>query len=41
MLKDKHESMKGKFILTLNNHEKVREWYKDFNIQEAEVMYSV
>lgn len=41
MLKDKLENMKGKFILTLNDHEKVREWYKDFNIKEAEVMYSV
>lgn len=32
---------KGKFILTINDHEKVREWYKDFNIEEVDVNYSI
>lgn len=33
--------MKGKFLLTINDHDKVREWYKDFNIKEVQVNYSV
>lgn len=41
LLRDKLSNIKGKFILTINDHEKVREWYKDFNIKEAEVNYSV
>ena len=32
---------KGKFLLTINDHEKVREWYEEFNIKEVEVNYSV
>ncbi|WP_341420078.1 DNA adenine methylase [Clostridium magnum] len=32
---------KGKFLLTINDNDKVREWYKDFNINETEVGYSV
>lgn len=35
------EVIEGKFLLTINDHEKVREWYKDFNIIETEVNYSV
>ena len=41
LLLDKLSNIKGKFLLTINNHEKVREWYKDFNINEVEVPYSV
>ncbi|CUN63501.1 DNA adenine methylase [Clostridium disporicum] len=28
-------------MLTINDHEKVREWYEEFNIKEVEVNYSV
>ncbi len=41
ILRDKLKNIKGKFLLTINDHEKVREWYKDFNIKETEVSYSV
>jgi len=41
LLRDKLKNIKGKFLLTINDHEKVREWYKDFNIKEVEVNYSV
>ncbi|WP_096635838.1 DNA adenine methylase [Clostridium cochlearium] len=41
ILKDKLKSLKGKFLLTINDHEQVREWYKDFNIKEVKVNYSV
>lgn len=41
MLKDKLSNIKGKFLLTINDHERVREWYKDFNIREVEVNYSI
>ncbi|MBV7273102.1 DNA adenine methylase [Clostridiaceae bacterium UIB06] len=40
-LKNLLQCIKGKFLLTINDHEKVREWYKDFNIVENEVGYSV
>jgi DNA adenine methylase len=40
-LLDKLKNIKGKFLLTLNDHHKVREWYKDFNIKEVQVNYSV
>lgn len=40
-LRDILSNIKGKFILTINDHEKVREWYKNFNIKEVEVNYSV
>lgn len=33
--------MKGKFLLTINDHPKVREWYEGFNIKEVEVNYSI
>lgn len=41
MLLDKLKNLKGKFLLTINDNPKVREWYKDFNIKEVEVNYSV
>lgn len=41
LLREKLINLKGKFLLTINDHEKVREWYKDFNIKEIEVNYSV
>jgi DNA adenine methylase len=41
LLRDKLTDIKGKFLLTVNDHEKVREWYKDFNFTEVEVGYSV
>lgn len=41
LLRDKLSNLKGKFLLTINNHEKVREWYKDFNLKEVQVNYSV
>lgn len=41
LLRDKLNNLKGKFLLTINDHEKTREWYKDFNIKEVEVNYSV
>ena len=34
-------NIKGEFLLTINDHEKVREWYKGFNIKEVKVNYSV
>lgn len=41
ILLDKLKNLKGKFLLTINDHPKVREWYKDFNIKEVEVNYSI
>ena len=41
ILLDKLKNLKGKFLLTINDQPKVREWYKDFNIKEVEVNYSV
>lgn len=41
LLRDKLKNLKGKFLLTINDHPKVREWYKDFNIKEVEVNYSI
>lgn len=41
LLRDKLNNLKGKFLLTINDHERVREWYKDFNIKEVQVNYSV
>ena len=41
LLRDMLSSIKGKFLLSINDHEKVREWYKDFNIEEVKVNYSV
>ena len=41
LLRDKLKNLKGKFLLTINDHPKVREWYKDFNIEEVQVNYSI
>lgn len=41
LLCEKLKNIKGKFILTINDHEKIRELYKDFNIIEIDVNYSV
>ena len=41
LLKDKLTNLKGKFLLTINDHDSTRDWYKDFNIKEVEVNYSV
>ena len=41
LLRDRLTSIEGKFLLTINDHEKVKEWYKDFKIKEVEVNYSV
>ena len=27
--------------MSINDYEKVREWYKDFNIKEVDISYSV
>ena len=41
LLREKLINLKGKFLLTINDHPQVREWYKNFNIKEVEVNYSV
>ena len=41
LLRDRLINLKGKFLLTINDHPSTREWYKDFNIKEVEVNYSV
>lgn len=41
LLRDKLINLKGKFLLTINDHKSTREWYKDFNIKKIEVTYSV
>lgn len=41
LLRDKLVNLKGNFLLTINDHESVRELYRDFNIKEIEVNYSV
>lgn len=33
--------IRGKFLLTVNDHEKIRELYHEFNIKEVDVNYSV
>ncbi|AKL95040.1 DNA adenine methylase Dam [Clostridium aceticum] len=40
-LLDMLKHIKGKFLVTINDHPEVREWYQEFNIQEVEVGYSV
>ncbi len=40
-LRDTLSNIKGKFLLTINDHEAVREWYKPYNIKEVRVRYSV
>ncbi len=41
LLRDILKNISGKFLLTINDHPKVREWYKDFHIIETKVQYSV
>ncbi|MDA3732841.1 DNA adenine methylase [Niameybacter massiliensis] len=41
LLRDTLSQIKGKFMVTINDHHKVREWYKDFNIEEVQVSYSI
>lgn len=41
LLRDLLKNMQGKFLLTINDHPEVREWYKDFNLKEVKVNYSV
>lgn len=41
LLRDKLKNIQGKFLLTINDHPKVREWYEGFNIEEVDVVYSV
>ena len=40
-LRDTLANISGKFLLTINDSEEVRELYKDFHIQEVAVHYSV
>ena len=41
LLRDTLADIKGKFMVTINDHPQVRKWYKDFNIEEVKVAYSV
>lgn len=41
LLRDTLSQIKGKFMVTINDHPKVKEWYKDFNIEEVQVAYSI
>lgn len=41
ILLERLKNINGKFLLTINDHPKIREWYKAFNIKEVEVSYSV
>ncbi|MCR1952740.1 DNA adenine methylase [Clostridium sp. DSM 100503] len=41
ILRDILSNIQGKFILTINDHERIRELYKDFYIEEVQVMYSI
>ncbi|QEH67278.1 DNA adenine methylase [Cellulosilyticum sp. ST5] len=41
VLRDTLSSINGKFLVTINDHPEVREWYKGFNIEEVKVSYSV
>ncbi len=40
-LKDKLTGIKGKFILSLNDVPEVRELFKDFNIQNKKIRWTV
>lgn len=35
------KNIEGKFLVTINDHPEVREWYQGFNVQEVEVGYSI
>ncbi|WP_251861030.1 DNA adenine methylase [Clostridium sp. Marseille-Q2269] len=41
ILRTKLKNLKGKFLLTINDHPQVKEWYEGFNMKEVEVNYSV
>ena len=41
LLRDTLSQIKGKFMVAINDHPKVKEWYKDFNIEEVQVAYSI
>lgn len=41
LLLDKLKGIKGKFLLTINDHPKVQAWYRGFNVESVEVAYSV
>lgn len=41
LLANKLREIKGKFLLTINDHPLARELYKEFNIKEVEVNYSL
>lgn len=41
LLRDLLSKIKGKFMLTINDHPEIREWYKDFKIEEVRVAYSI
>ncbi|NLK94717.1 MAG: DNA adenine methylase [Clostridiales bacterium] len=41
LLREKLGGIKGKFLLTINDCEEIRELYKDFSIEEVKVNYSV
>lgn len=41
LLSHKLRGIKGKFLLTINDHPLARELYKEFNIKEVKVNYSV
>jgi len=41
LLRDKLLNIKGKFLLTINDCEKVREWYKGLEFKEVNVQYSI
>lgn len=41
ILRDRLYNLKGNFLLTINDHKAVRQWYRDFKIKEIEVNYSV
>ena len=40
-LRDELKNIKGKFLLTINDCDESRKIYKDFNIEEVDVSYSV
>ena len=41
LLRDKLANIQGKFLLTINDHPEVREWYCGFNMKEVTVPYSI
>ncbi len=41
LLRDILSKIKGKFMVTINDHPEVRAWYRDFKIEEVRVAYSI